>query len=124
MRGRQGAIQFEKGRDAVGPSSMAPCSGLPEVIRGGVGEVVVRPAPLGLGDGAPERFENVVTRHASGGGGNSCEGGLAVYIPPPKTLRVGRVPTFKQPPRDSINVRVEGICSAGEGVNVRNVRSR
>jgi len=45
-----------------------------------------------------------------------------VKVPPSEAPEVRRVAAFKELPRDSVNVRIEGIRSAGEGGNVRDIR--
>jgi len=57
-------------------------------------------------------------------GSNTGEGGLTVKVPPAEALEVRCVLVLEQLPRDGINVHVEGIRSAGKGVNVRNIGCR
>ena len=117
MGGSKGAIKLQEGRNFVGMSTMSPSRGLPQRIVGDGGEVVIRPPPFSLCDGLSQRLNGILARPASDGG-DSSEGSLTVYIPPSKAPEVWCVPAFEQLPQDGINVRVEGICSMGEGGNV------
>jgi len=119
----KGAIEFQEGRDLVGTSTMTPCRGFPQGVAGDGGEVIIGPTTLGLGDGLSEGLDGIFAGLASDGG-DSSEGSLTVYVPPSEAPEVRRVPAFEQLPQDGINVRVEGICGAGKGGNVRDNRRR
>jgi len=103
--------------------TMMPGRSLPQGVASNCGEVVIGPALFCLRDGALKHLDGIFARLALDGS-DTGKGGLTVKVPPAETPEVRHVPSFEQLPRDGINVCIEGICSVGKGVNVRDIRCR
>jgi len=60
VEGGESAIEFEKGGDFVGTSSMTPGCGFPQGVAGDCGEVVIGPPSLCLGNGLLQGFDGIL----------------------------------------------------------------
>ena len=89
----------------VDAAAVAPASGRPEAVSGGVVKEVCGPSPLGFPDGLAEIPNRRVTRLASGRC-DTGEGGLTVNIPPSEAPEVRCMASLKKPTGDRVDVHV------------------